>query len=87
MASREPGVAFSFVPLRASGVDPWLTAPVARNDLLLDTKELTVWRDADGAFQFCVGQPHDFRSATVPETLMLAFLRNLDALIGSGSAS
>ncbi len=46
-----------------------------------------MWRDADGAFQFCVGQPHDFRSATVPETLMLAFLRNLDALIGSGSAS
>ena len=58
--------------------------PAAVNVLLLDTRDVTIWRDTDGSFQICVGPPHDFRSATVPMTVMLAFLRNLDELIGSG---
>ncbi len=55
----------------------------AANVVLLDTKDVTIWRDADGAFRISVGRPHDFRSAEVPRAVMLAFLRNLDELIGN----
>jgi hypothetical protein len=37
------------------------------DELLFDEDGLTLWRKADGTFQFCVGKPHDFRSVTLSE--------------------